>query len=457
MPADAVADTALGPVVALGMPSPRELLELPGVVVSGHVGRNVSRVVVGDETAYLKREHRVRWRDRLRSLLDGFGFVSVSEREYRVIRRLREHGLPAPQPLARGEVDARAFLLLAEADGAVELRRLPRIEFELAARLGRIVAEIHNAGVDQPDLFAKHFLVNPNTGQITILDWQRATLRDVVPWRNRVRSLAAFRATCSDGLLPSESWQEFLNSYVQSTRSESRRHNPPWARDSDLVHRIVNSAAAELRRKPSIRSQLIPPAADQQLVRIDGERVCVIPPLAGDMEEPGLIASLYDPANNGRTFRFQGGRVGTLTVARHCFPLSRWAAHVRGKPWRSPELRTARVLFHLERYGIPAPRLLAYGQTIKGIANAGSFFLTEPRNGRAAVPADGEALRELLERLHDIGCCLRCIGNRGEPFAMDGSVAIVGDVQYLRLNRRLSARRMARDRRSLDAILGGRR
>ena len=107
----------------LGMPSLRELLELPGVVVSGHVGRNVSRVVLGDETAYIKREHRVRWRDRIRSLLDGFGPVSISEREYRVIRRLREHGLPAPQLLARGEVDDRAFLLLAEVDGALELRR----------------------------------------------------------------------------------------------------------------------------------------------------------------------------------------------------------------------------------------------------------------------------------------------------------------------------------------------
>src|SRR5206468_7240170 len=90
MPVEAANDRSR--VVALGMPSLRELMELPGVVVSGHVGRNVSRVVLGEETVYIKREHRVRWRDRLRSFLDGFGPVSVSEREYRVIRRLREHG-----------------------------------------------------------------------------------------------------------------------------------------------------------------------------------------------------------------------------------------------------------------------------------------------------------------------------------------------------------------------------
>jgi hypothetical protein len=45
----------------------RDFLALQGVVVSGHVGRNVSRVQIGATTAYLKREHRVRWRDRFRA------------------------------------------------------------------------------------------------------------------------------------------------------------------------------------------------------------------------------------------------------------------------------------------------------------------------------------------------------------------------------------------------------
>ena len=69
----------------------------------------------------------------------------------------------------------------------------------------------------------------------------------------------------------------------------------------------------------------------------------------------------------------------------------------------------------------PHRRLLAYGQSINGIFHAGSFVLTDPRAGRPPTPADGELLRKLLVRLHETGCCLRRIGNRGEPFAMDGS------------------------------------
>ena len=151
----------------------REYLAMPGVVVSGHVGRNVSRVQFGDAIAYLKREHRVRLRDRLRSLLAGFGPVSLSQREAKVLLRLQQEGLPGPKYLASGEADGQAFLLIEEASGAIDLRRMT-ITTELAEELGRIIASLHNAGIDQPDLFAKHFLVNAETGQITILDWQRS-------------------------------------------------------------------------------------------------------------------------------------------------------------------------------------------------------------------------------------------------------------------------------------------
>src|SRR5438874_9886549 len=79
---------------SLGLRTADEFLALPGVVVSGHVGRNVSRVEFGGAVAYLKREHRVRARDRFRSWRDGFGWVSVSAREAAVLRRLEVHHLP---------------------------------------------------------------------------------------------------------------------------------------------------------------------------------------------------------------------------------------------------------------------------------------------------------------------------------------------------------------------------
>jgi tRNA A-37 threonylcarbamoyl transferase component Bud32 len=447
MPAEAVHANIVRRLVALGLPATRDFLELHGVVVSGHVGRNVSRVELAGETAYLKREHRVRLRDRFRSLLAGFGATSLSEREYQVIRRLRENGLPAPQLLARGEADGQAFLLLAPADGAVDLRRLAPVGPELAADLGRTVALVHEAGVDQPDLFAKHFLVNPETGQVTILDWQRARLRDVVPWRSRVRSLAALRATCPESLLPPASWNVLLATYARAAHELDRCR----------FGAAVDAAARALAGRPSIRSQLAPPAADQELVRIGGETVCAIPAIADELNPPDVIATLYDPANDGRTFMFRDGRAGVLRVRRYRAPFGRWWAALRGKNWRSHELKAARLLFHLERHGIPAPKLLAYGQTISGSVSAGSFLLSEPPSVRPPRPNDRDEIEALLARLHAAGCSLRAIGPTGEPFGFDGTRAIVTDIRRLRLTRRLSGRRACSELHRLAAFFGGRR
>src|SRR5207249_3324036 len=62
-----------------GLKSPEDFLALPAVIVSGHPDRNVARVKLKGPvgiTAYLKREHRLPWRDRLANAWAGFGWCS---------------------------------------------------------------------------------------------------------------------------------------------------------------------------------------------------------------------------------------------------------------------------------------------------------------------------------------------------------------------------------------------
>lgn len=420
-----------------GLVAAHDFLALPGVVVSGHVGRNVSRVQIGGRTAYLKREHRVRWRDRFRSWRDGFGWASVSAREAAVLRHLDEHRLPGPRWLAYGEADGEAFLLLEAAERAIDLRAIDRLSDALADRLGNTVARLHAAGVDQPDLFAKHILVRPDTNKLTILDWQRATLRDQVSRRQRVRGLAALRTTWGDAAGPA--WDRLLAAYAKVA-------NLP----TTLLRRAVESRADALARRPGIRRQLTPAPA-QDLVRIGGETVCAIPRIARLVDHPDSITALYDPTHDGRDLF--GGR---LHVSRYRLPFARWWAAVRGRAWRSPELKTARLLFHLERHRIPAPKLLAYGQMAPALRPAVSFVLWEPIPSRPPTPADRDVLKALLARLHEAGCCLRQIGPAGEPFGMVGSGAVVTDVRCLHLARRLTARQQRRDFARLEAFFRGR-
>ena len=104
------------------------ILDLPGEVVSGHPDRHVlaRRTARFADAFYLKRQHRRRWRERLRNWLAGFGWVSRCERERSHSRsNSSEPGFAAPRWVAAGEdARGRAFLLVEEIDGAVDLRRV---------------------------------------------------------------------------------------------------------------------------------------------------------------------------------------------------------------------------------------------------------------------------------------------------------------------------------------------
>src|SRR5947207_1956026 len=135
-------------LAALGLRTADDFLNHPGEIISGHPDRHVMRTTFGNTTVYLKREHRVPWRDRLSSWRAGFGLASVSEREAGTLQLLAAAGLPAPEWIAAGEDGhGRAFLALRAVDGAVDLRRHllslsgqpARQRRTLARRLGRLI------------------------------------------------------------------------------------------------------------------------------------------------------------------------------------------------------------------------------------------------------------------------------------------------------------------------------
>lgn len=434
-----------------GLNSAHDFLALQGVVVSGHVGRNVSRVEIGSTTAYLKREHRVRLRDRFRSWRDGFGWSSMSAREAAVLRRLEERGLPSPKWLAYGEADGEAFLLIEAVGPACELRGLPIVDAGLAEHLGRILARMHAAGIDQPDLFAKHFLVRPQSGEVTILDWQRAKLRRRVNITSRIRGLGALRATAPEGLLAV--WDRLIAAYLHESCASGQTDL-----GADEFSAAVCRAARLVGKRTGIRSQQAAgPAQSQELIRIAGETVCAIPAVAGELDSAEVIESLYQPGHDGRRITLTCGRFGLLRVRRYRSPVGRMWAAIRGRAWRSPELKVARLLFHLERHGIPAPGLLAYGQRRSRLGPAGSFVLYEPLPARSPGPEDLNRIRRLLDRLHSAGCRLHRFGPAGKPFGIVGDDAVITDASFLRLDRRRSPRHARRDLARLDAFFQGRR
>src|SRR5207248_258387 len=85
----------------------------------------VSRVEIAGMPAYLKREHRVPWRERLRNLWSGFGLASKSWREAQLLRDFSSRFDGCPEWIAAAELpDGQSFVLVREVSGGVPLPRL---------------------------------------------------------------------------------------------------------------------------------------------------------------------------------------------------------------------------------------------------------------------------------------------------------------------------------------------
>lgn len=424
-PADRVRRSAVSPsgfvvfhpryrawLVRHGVASAAAALDLPGEVVCGHPDRHVARVEIGRRVAFLKREHVVGWRTRLKNWRAGFGWVSRAVREAVTLRRLEAAGLSGPQWLAYGEDAAgRAFLLVDELPGVDDLRAVlrdtglsPSDRRVLAERAGRVVAELHEAGFGTPELAAKHVLVGRRPLSVTLIDWQSSPRPGQVPDADRVRQLATLTASLAADLASPRDRLRFAWAYLRTVRQNRKPEGTPTPRFGAFLRDVI-ATAERIRNRSSVRDQRQVGGPPQRLVWLAGEEVCAVPDVAAVWPTPAVTAPFYTtdrPTSREETVTLPDGRRAVLARFRTVAPVARFLAAVRGKLWRSPGAKLARVLFHLERYGIDGPRLLAFGQRLTGPLSADSFVLYEPVT--ATEPT--EETPEILAKLRAAGCAV---------------------------------------------------
>jgi tRNA A-37 threonylcarbamoyl transferase component Bud32 len=249
-----------------------------GELVGAHAARNVARIEVGNWTGFLKREYRVPWKDYLAGWWAGFGLVSKSRREWRVLQALRRRGIGCPQPVAVGERGGQAFLLVRALPGAIDLHsylvqgKCAGLEARarLARTLGRVVARLHATGFTHPDLYAKHVFVRPDDQAVFLIDFQRTRLRRRVSWSCRWRDLAALDASLGEDLVSSRERMICLVAYLRSPGiPRPRQFRRALCVITRRTHRLLGRRKIREMRRP-----LTAASAN----RIDVYRVTIEPP-----------------------------------------------------------------------------------------------------------------------------------------------------------------------------------
>lgn len=389
----------------LGLTHPHHFLSLPSVTVSGHPDRNVSRLVLGQGAeaipVFLKREHRVPWLVRLRNWLIGFGWVSRSLRECKILQALQREGLPCPDWIAAGEDDmGRAFLLLRGSAGARDLCQALRQERTIQGRrrlarfLGETLARLHHKGFTHPDLYANHVLVRADGANLVVLDWQRTRPKYRAGWAQRGRDLAGLHITLPLELASERERWFCLRAYLAETarltaftgqKGAPRRYlcGPQCAA---LLHGLRQEARRRLRHRHVLekRHQGLT-RAHQDWLRLDGEALCVTSALPRSWPgvDPRTLALDRQPAmpRRGMTRRWlpmQDSSAVLLTRRKARAPFSSLWSWLRGRRWSSWEQRQSVLLLRLDRHGITAERVLAMGQRQQSGGRHESFLLTEP-------------------------------------------------------------------------------
>ena len=188
--------------------APREVRVAPG-----------RRVVIADGVVTKEFRHtdlRAKWRDRHRA-----------RQEARVLRTLAERGARVPRWIATERLaDGGWAVSLEEVPGARTLRAalaadLPSAErAALLAGTGELLASLHAAGLDQPDLHAGNALVD-GAGAVWAIDFHAAELQDGlglgILTRDLVKLCSSHRET-----LPLRARQRFFLAWWRALASHQR-------------------------------------------------------------------------------------------------------------------------------------------------------------------------------------------------------------------------------------------
>lgn len=410
-----------------GWESASSFLSWTGILVNRHRHRQVEQVVLEPEVParaaaslacaagsivrfFLKKEYAVCWRDRFRNAWHGFGWCSTAVREAAILQALGKAGIGCPEVAALGEDRRQAFVLMCDESSMTELRAfLATVSSDeechcLAGALGRELARMHDAGFDHPDLFAKHILVAPRgaTFRFCILDWQRARRRRAVPWRLRCRDLAVLDATLHGTLASARLRLRCLYAYVRAVSVQEGR---PLRRLAQQIHR----QAARLRKNRHIREvgQLAVPASNQQFVVLQDGRLLVVrsyyEELGGQL--PRWLTRISEPQASTRVYE----ESRTAAPGSEGLSLQSWPASASSR--EIPPL--AHTLFRLQRFGVPAPRLLAVGfsaERVYLVAHSAATVPLAEAFAKASVPLRARMLRQagwIVRQIHEAGYSLR--------------------------------------------------
>lgn len=190
----------------------------PGAVYRAKEGRRTLRFQLGESGYFLKLHSGIGWREWWKNLLQGRRPVTGARVEYLALCALARAGVDTLSVAAFATSGSNpatrcSMIVTEELRGTESLEHVctgwaespPSLALRLAivAQLAAIARNMHSAGINHRDLYLCHFHLDTRAAgageaRLHLIDLHRAQLRDRVPYRWRVKDLAALYFSALD-------------------------------------------------------------------------------------------------------------------------------------------------------------------------------------------------------------------------------------------------------------------
>src|SRR3990167_73207 len=216
-----------------------QMMALRGTVYRQLENRKTQRIIMNNQTYFIKQHFGVGWKEIFKNLLQLRLPVISAKKEWQALQRLQQLNIPVPILAGYGceginPARRQSFVLTQELPESVSLEVLgkqwqntpPTFRFkqQLITEVARIARTLHESGMNHRDFYICHFLLDRQKTQqdkplLYLIDLHRAQMRRDTPIRWMIKDLAGLYFSSKDIGLTKRDLLRFMQKYRNKSLS----------------------------------------------------------------------------------------------------------------------------------------------------------------------------------------------------------------------------------------------
>lgn len=208
------------------------LMSLRGQIFRDVPGRRTQRIVLDGKSYFLKQHFGVGWLEIFKNLMQLRAPIISATNEKVAIEAMEKLGVDTMSLAGfgcRGHNPAmrQSFLLTDELKDTISLEDLcktwkttpPSLSLKrfLIKKVARIARILHTNGINHRDFYLCHFLWQPSTAKLFLIDLHRAQIRKHTPFRWMMKDLSGLYFSSKDINLTTRDLMRFVREYRQQS------------------------------------------------------------------------------------------------------------------------------------------------------------------------------------------------------------------------------------------------